>query len=146
KIERAGVEGRPAGEPRRGGEHARDIDCGGGHAAVERSSGVRVLVLVGNADAHAVERDRLHHDTEPGAVGRLGDACGEGGEQVSHRRPPIAVAGSCATGAAWRTCTPSLAWWRSRWPPTRRAWVCAAAPPVRAPTGHAAATRRSGPA
>src|SRR5438128_2260542 len=88
EVERAGVEDGPAGEPRRGGEHARDVDGGGGHAAVQRSSGVRVLVLVRDAEARAVERDRLHHDAEPGAVGGLGDAGGEGGERVSHRRPP----------------------------------------------------------
>src|SRR5207302_381941 len=124
-------------EPGRGGEHTRDVDGGGGHAAVERSSGVRVLVLVRDADACAVEGDGLHHDAEPGAVGRSGDA---GGERVLHRRPPIAVAGRCATGAAWRTCTPSSAWWRSRSPPMRRAWVCAAARRALAPTAPAAAT------
>ncbi len=74
---------------------------------MQRPSGVRVLVLVGDAHARAVERQRLDHDAEAGAVGRLRDAGGESGERVSHRRRPTLLARGCATGPGLRYLHPT---------------------------------------
>ena len=84
EVQRAAAEPGPVLEasPRRQGP--RDVDGRGRNPAVECPPGVRVLVLVRDADADAVCRSRLHAKAEPAVVRHVLEARRERADPFGH--------------------------------------------------------------